>query len=52
MTRADLEAAFAPPATRADIAAGRADVSESKTALTWRSVPALGAFAALVRLVP
>ena len=52
MTGADLEAAVAPLATKADISAVRADISELKTALTWRIVLAFGAFAALVRLMP
>ena len=52
LTRADLEAVVAPLATKADIAALRADISELKTALTWRIVLAFGAFAALVRLMP
>lgn len=41
VTKADLE----PLATRADLA-------DLKATLTWRIVLALGAFAALVRLVP
>ena len=51
-TKADLEAAIEPLATKADVAAVRAEVSELKATLTWRIVPALGAFAALVRLMP
>ena len=41
VTKADLE----PLATRADLA-------DLKATLTWRIVLALGAFAALVRLLP
>ena len=51
-TKADLEAAIEPLATKADVAAVRAEVSELKATLTWRIVLALGAFAALVRLMP
>ena len=39
-------------ATKADVVAVRAEVSELKATLTWRIVLALGAFAALVRLMP
>ena len=51
-TTADLEAAIEPLAAKADVAAVRAEVSELKATLTWRIVLALGAFAALVRLMP
>ena len=51
-TKADLEAAIEPLATKADVAAVRAEVSELKATLTWRIVLALGAFAALVPLMP
>ena len=51
-TKADLEAAIEPLATKADVVAVRAEVSELKATLTWRIVLALGAFAALVRLMP
>lgn len=45
VTKADLK----PFATRADL---RAEIADLKATLTWRIVLALGAFAALVRLVP
>ncbi len=51
-TKAELEAAIKPLATKADIANLRAEISELKATLTWRIVLALGAFAALVRLMP
>ena len=51
-TKADLEAAIEPLAIKTDVAVVRAEVSELKATLTWRIVPALGAFAALVRLMP
>lgn len=47
-TRADLERF----ATKADFAALQATISELKATLTWRIVLAIGAFAAIVRLVP
>lgn len=52
MTRVELEAVVAPLATKADVAAVRAGISELKATLTWRIALALGAFAALVRLMP
>ena len=39
-------------ATKADIAELKAEISELKAILTWRIVLAMGAFAALVRLLP
>ena len=45
VTKTDLK----PLATRADL---RAEIADLKATLTWRIVLALGAFAALVRLVP
>ena len=39
-------------ATKADIAELKAEITELKTILTWRTVLALGAFAALVRFLP
>ncbi len=66
-TKADLEAAIQPLATKAELerlatkvelerfatkADLRAEISELKATLTWRIVLALGAFAALVRLMP
>ena len=66
-TKADLEAAIQPLATKAELERLatkvelerfatktdlRAEISELKATLTWRIVLALGAFAALVRLMP
>ena len=39
-------------ATRADLAALQAAISELKAASTWRIVPAIGAFAAVAKLAP
>ena len=39
-------------ATKADIAELKAEIAELKAILTWRIVLAMGAFAALVRLLP
>ena len=44
MTRVELEAVVAPLATKVDVVAVRAEVSELKATLTWRT--------ALVRLMP
>lgn len=39
-------------ALRAEIAGVRTEIAELKASLTWRIVLALGAFAALTRLMP
>ncbi len=49
-TRADI--AELKATTKTDVAGLKTDIAELKAALTWRIVLAMGAFAALVRLLP
>ena len=57
-TKAELKAELERFATKAELKAElerfatKADLAELKAAMTWRIVLAIGAFAALVRLVP
>ena len=49
-TKADIAALKA--STKTDVAGLKTDIAELKATLTWRIVLAMGAFAALVRLLP
>ena len=49
-TKADI--AELKATTKTDVAGLKTDIAELKAALTWRIVLAMGAFAALVRLLP
>ena len=49
-TKADI--AELKATTKTDFAGLRTDIAELKAALTWRIVLAMGAFAALLRLLP